>query len=155
MELAADRTLRILLQGRWSLSEPLPSTRAIEDGLASAPPPRAVTFDTARLVAWDSAALLVLERIGGLCRRHGVPLDLAGLPEGAHRLLALAEAVPEKRDARPPGTKPPWIARVGQGARTTWHGAAESTTFLGEMTLAFARLLRRRATFRLRDLALI
>jgi phospholipid/cholesterol/gamma-HCH transport system permease protein len=155
IDLAPDRTARIRLAGRWSLAERLPSTRDIEDRLAGSPPPRGVTFDTARLASWDSSALLVLERIGTLCRRRGVPVDLAGLPEGVHRLLALAEAVPEKRDARPSVTKPAWLARLGRRATAAWHAAAESMAFLGETTLAFARLVGRRATFRGRDLALV
>jgi phospholipid/cholesterol/gamma-HCH transport system permease protein len=155
VEVGTDRTLRIHLAGRWNLAEGLPSTRVVEKALEGSPPPRAVTFETANLVSWDSSALLVLERIGRLCRGRGLPVELAGLPEGAHRLLALADAVPEKRDARPPGTRPPWLARVGQTATAAWRGAREATAFLGETTLAFAPLLRGRATFRARDLGLV
>ena len=155
VEIGADGTLRIHLEGRWNLAEGLPSTRRLDEALRSSPPPRAVTFETAKLISWDSSALLVLERIGGLCRARGVPVELAGLPEGAHRLLALAEAVPEKRDARSPRTRPPWLARIGEAAGAAWRGARESITFLGETALAFARLFRGRAIFRTRDIALV
>ena len=155
VEICADRTLRIRLGGRWTLAEALPSTRLVEEALQGAPPPRAVTFETAELGSWDSSALLVLERIDGLCRGRGVPVEREGLPEGAQRLLALADAVPEKRDARPPDTRSPWLARVGQAATAAWRSARESIAFLGETTLAFARLVGGRATFRARDLALV
>ena len=155
VEVGTDGTLRVHLKGRWNLANGVPSTRVLDEALGGSPPPRAVRFDTARLLSWDSSALLVLERIGGLCRARGVPVELAGLPEGAHRLLALADAVPEKRDARPAGTRPPLLARVGEAARAAWGGGRESIAFLGETTLAFGRFLRGQATFRLRDLALV
>jgi phospholipid/cholesterol/gamma-HCH transport system permease protein len=155
VEVGTDGTLRVHLEGRWNLAGGLPSTRLLDQALRGSPPPRAVTFETAKLVSWDSSALLVLDRIEALCRGRGVPVELAGLPEGAHRLLALADAVPEKRDARPPGTRPPWLVRVGQAATAGGRGARESIAFLGDTTLAFARLLRGQATFRARDIALV
>src|SRR5437762_12375401 len=72
VEMGTDRTLRIHLQGRWDLAEGLPSTRFLEDALQGSPPPRAISFETAKLVSWDSSALLVLERIGVLCRGRDV-----------------------------------------------------------------------------------
>jgi len=155
VEVRTNAILRIHLGGTWNLAEGLPSTRVLEEALQGSPPPRLVTFETTKLVSWDSSALLVLERIGRLCRARGVPVELGGLPEGAHRLLALADAVPEKRDARPPGTRRSWLVRLGEAATVAWRGAGESTSFLGEAVLAFARLLRGQATFRLRDLALV
>lgn len=155
LELATDRTLRIRLGGRWTLADGIPSTRRIEDALTSSPPPRAVAFGAERLVAWDSSALVVLERIHEACRARGVPVAFDGLPDGARRLLALADAVPEKRDARAQATRTSWLARLGQVATSGWRSAQQSTEFLGDTTLVFARMLAGRATFRMRDLALI
>src|SRR5689334_15062524 len=155
VERAGDGTLTIRLEGTWSLADGLPSTRAVDEALSAPAPPRSVAFDAARLVAWDSSAVLVLERIIALCRRRGIAVDFAGLPDAAHRLISLAEAVPEKRDARPPGTKAPWLDRVGQAATSAWEGARDTIGFFGETTIAFAALFRGRATFRARDLALV
>lgn len=155
VEVQTDRSVRIHLGGTWSLAAGLPSTRLVEEAVGRSPAPPAVTFESGELGAWDSSALLVLERIARLCRSRGVPVRLDGLPPGVRRLLSLAEAVPEKRDARPPAVRPPWLARLGQAGISGWRGAREATAFLGETTLAFGRVVSRRATFRARDLALV
>jgi phospholipid/cholesterol/gamma-HCH transport system permease protein len=99
--------------------------------------------------------LLVFRRIDRVCRGLRVPVTLEGLPAGAQRLLTLADAVPEKTEAAVPATRPPWLARLGESVRAGWNGARESIAFLGETTLAFARVLTGRATFRARDLAIV
>jgi phospholipid/cholesterol/gamma-HCH transport system permease protein len=153
VELGADRILHVHLGGTWQLGDGLPSTLLVEEALRASHPPRAVRLEAARLVSWDSSLLLALRRIEGVCRSRGVPATLEGLPVGARRLLALADAVREK--PTPPATRPTWLARVGQSVTAGWNGARESIAFLGETTLAFVRVLTGQATFRARDLAII
>jgi phospholipid/cholesterol/gamma-HCH transport system permease protein len=155
VELGADRRLRVRLAGRWDLAGGLPSTRIVEQALRASHPPRAVTFETTRLASWDSSMLLVFRKIDRLCRGLRVPVTLEGLPAGAQRLLALADAVPEKSEAAVPATRPLWLARLGETVAAVWIGARESIGFFGETTLAFARVLTGRATFRARDLAIV
>jgi phospholipid/cholesterol/gamma-HCH transport system permease protein len=155
VELGADRTLCVRLAGRWDLGDGLPSTRLVEQALEASHPPRAVSFEAAGLVSWDSSVLLVLRRIGRLCRGLGVPVTLERLPVGARRLLALADVVPEQAGAPTPATRPPWLARVGEAVTAGWDGTRASIGFLGETTLAFARVLTGRAAFRARDLAMV
>lgn len=153
-ELGVDGTLRVHIGGRWELGEGLPSTRDVERALAAPEAPRAVRFETAELQSWDSSVLLVLRRIDRLCRDRRVAVALEGLPEGARRLLALADAVPPKGAASAPET-PPWLARLGETARAAWDGTRESIAFLGETAIAFARLATGRAALRARDVALV
>ena len=155
VELGADRTLCVRLAGRWELADGLPSTRLVEQALRASHRPRAVSFEAARLVSWDSSVLLVLRRIGRLCRGLGVPVTLERLPVGARRLLALADAVPEQKGAPTSRKRPPWLARFGNAAMAGLDGARESIGFLGETTLAFVRVLTGRAAFRARDLAIV
>jgi phospholipid/cholesterol/gamma-HCH transport system permease protein len=155
VELGADQTLRVHLGGRWELGAGLPSTRPVEEALRASRLPRALSFEAARLVSWDSSVLLVLRRIARLCGLLGVPVRLERLPLGARQLLALADAVPEQAGAPTPATHPPWLARVGETVTAGWNGSRESIAFLGETTLAVLRVLTGRAAFRLRDLAII
>ena len=155
VELGADRTLRVHVAGRWELGRGLPSTRLVEQALRASHPPLAVSFDAPGLISWDSSVLLVLRRIDRLCRALGVSFTHGQLPVGVRRLLELADAVPEQARAPMPGTHPPWLARVGETVTTGWNGARESIGFLGETTLAFARVLTGRSAFRLRDLAIV
>jgi phospholipid/cholesterol/gamma-HCH transport system permease protein len=154
VELGADQTLRVRVAGRWELGGGLPSSRVVEQALRASPPPRAVSLEAA-LVSWDSSVLLVLRRIERLCRALGVPVLLEGLPAGARRLLALADVVPEQAGAPTPAMRVSWLARFGERVIAVWNIARESIGFLGETTLAFARVFTGRATFRMRDLAII
>src|SRR5262245_62325360 len=106
-------TLVVRLAGHWSLRAGLPSTRAVEDALARGPKPAAVAFDATDLAGWDSAAVTIVERIARLCERGGVQVRSDALPDGLKRILALADAVPEKEGARAAGAEPPWLVRLG------------------------------------------
>src|SRR5262249_61628504 len=70
------------------------------------------------------------------------------------RLVALAEAVPERQTGRG-GAAPPWLARIGAAALATTTAVATGITFLGESLLALGALLRGRARFRTSDLFLV
>ena len=155
VELSPDRTLRVHLGGSWSLHDGLPSTRTVEDALRASRRPRAVIFDAAKLVSWDSSVLLVLRRIERLCRDVGVAFTLEGLPAGARRLLALANAGAETAGAAMAGTRPRWVTRLGQTVTAAWDGTRDSVAFVGETTVALARVLTGRAPFRARDLAMV
>ena len=150
-----DGTLVIRLAGHWSLRAGLPSTRSVEEALARAPKPAAVAFDAKDLAAWDSAAVTIVERIAQLCARAGVQVRRDELPEGLKRILALADAVPEKEGARAGAEHPSILARLGTWGLEAADGARVAVTFVGEATLSFGRFVRGRANFRGRDLALV
>jgi len=150
-----DGTLVIRLAGHWSLRAGLPSTRAVEDALARGPKPAAVAFDAKDLTAWDSAAVTIVDRIGRLCAGVGVHVRSDELPDGLKRILALADAVPEKEGARASDVEPPLLVRLGMWGLASADGARVAIAFVGEATLSFARLVRGQANFRRGDLALI
>ena len=81
-------------------------------------------------------------------------MDTAGLPSGLHRLLDLAEAVPEKKGARKESVATPFLQRVGNTAIGAGSSLAEMLAFLGDMTLTFFRLWRMKVRFRAVDLFL-
>ncbi|HXJ33471.1 MAG TPA: ABC transporter permease [Candidatus Eisenbacteria bacterium] len=150
-----DGTLVVRLAGHWNLRTGLPSTRPVEDALARGPRPAAVVFDAKNLAAWDSAAVTIVERISRLCAGVGVQVRRDALPDGLKRILALAEAVPEKEGARAADTAPSLLVRLGTWAIEASAGARVAVAFVGEATLSFGRLLRGQANFRWRDLALV
>jgi phospholipid/cholesterol/gamma-HCH transport system permease protein len=150
---ASDGSLRVQLSGDWELRGQVPSTSSVEQEI-SAHPPR-VTFDAAGLGKWDSSLLTSLVRILDACRAQQVRADRDGLPSGVQRLLALAEAVPEKKGARRDTTRAPLLARIGAEAVRLGKEAHRILDFLGHATLALGRLMRGRATFRWSDLMLI
>jgi phospholipid/cholesterol/gamma-HCH transport system permease protein len=151
---SADRLL-LALSGSWKLGEALPSTADIQKRLEASGGIEAIAFDTQKLAGWDSGLLTFLQRLRRLCEENRIRIESGGLPEGARQLLALAAAVPEKKDARRKDEKRPFLAQVGDETADFFASAGRLLAFIGETTLALGRLLRGRAYFRRTDLLLI
>ena len=151
----AEDTLLVALSGTWKLGEILPSEADIQKKLAAADGVDAIAFDTQNLADWDSALLTFLQRLRQFCTDKHIRIDSRGLPEGARRLLALAAAVPEKKDARKKDERQPFLAMVGNETVDFFASTGKLLAFIGEATLALGRLLRGRAFFRRSDLFLI
>jgi len=150
---AIDGSLRIRIAGDWQLRGHLPSTASVEREIVARP--SQVTFETDALGKWDSSLVTSLARILEACRAQRVTADRTGLPDGVRRLLALAEAVPEKKGARREEKGAAFLERIGTGALALADEARRFISFLGRATLAVGRLLGGHAAFRSSDLLLI
>ncbi len=151
----ADDALLIRLAGAWRLSGGLPDTALVERELAAAAAPREISFETSQLREWDSALITFLLQVTERSRGRGIDVDRSGLPAGAQRLLALAEAVPEKEDARATQADASLLERIGSRTISAGTSLTEMLTFLGDATLTFGRLLRGGVRFRRSDLLLL
>ena len=157
-ELAPDDrsgTLRLALSGSWRLRGPLPTADEVDRALAAHAAVRRVVVDGAGLTGWDSGLMTFLLKLDRLSAARQVVLDPGGLPEGALRLLRLATAVPEREGARQSAARPALLARIGQRTLAVGRGAGDALGFLGEVALAFGRLLGGRARFRPVDFLLL
>ena len=148
-------TLLVKLSGDWKITEPLPSTADVEKALESAKAIRRIAFDTKDLAGWDSGLLTFLIKIFEACSKAKIEVDKDGLPEGVRRLISLATAVPERKGARKEAKKEAFLSMVGGEAVAFYRSFLEILDFLGEASLAFARLLRGKAAFRRSDLWLL
>ena len=150
---SSDR-LVVVLRGDWTREQPYavgPVLRQLEESLEGM---GGIAFDTTALGRWDSMLVLLLRRIERLAEGHSLEIDRSGLPRGADRLLQLAGASAEHRDAGR-DTSPGGMLH-GLGVRF-YHALADAAAllrFVGEATLAFGRLLLGRARFSGRDLLL-
>jgi phospholipid/cholesterol/gamma-HCH transport system permease protein len=151
-ERGADSSLIVRLSGSWRMHHGLPSVGRVLHEIDRAAGLRRVSFDTSELVEWDSGLLTFVVRTTDLCRARGIELDMSGLPDGLIRLIELAEAVPEKKDARVKAKSAPFVQRVGSATLDYAQGTESFLTFLGSLTMAFWRMLRGRARFRRVDL---
>ncbi len=113
-----------------------------------------LAFDARQITAWDSGLVTFVLKVLGEMAAGGVAADRAGLPDGVRRLIAMAEAVPERQTGRT-GARLPWLARIGTDAIATARAMTVGLAFLGESLLAFGALARRRARFRISDLLLV
>jgi len=147
-------SLVIHLSGTWSIEHGLPPVPDLQKEIASTGEVKRVGFDTQEVNAWDSSILTFLTRVVDFCPRERLEIKKEGLPEGVIKLLALASAVPEKKDARKATERIPFFSRIG--GRTVEHvtDMGEMISFFGEAFLAFLKLFSGKAHFRRVDLVL-
>jgi phospholipid/cholesterol/gamma-HCH transport system permease protein len=148
-------TLHVRLAGSWCFADGLPSARDVQQQFAEAPHIAQVTFDTTALTAWDTGLLTFLIQCFDVCEQHGAEVDRSGLPQGVLRLLALAEAVPERQGVRRTPTRVAWLSRVGMRILSVAASSVAAMAFLGDTCLAFGQLLRGHMSFRRKDFGLI
>ncbi len=146
IERAEAGVLILRLSGSWRLADELPATEPILDEVATGRP-ASLRFETSGVTAWDTGLLTWLRGVLRGCAERQVETEREGLPEGVRRLIALSEAVPEKKDTGRGGARDPLLVRIGKATGELGSGARDFLVFLGEATLAFGRLLRGRATF--------
>jgi phospholipid/cholesterol/gamma-HCH transport system permease protein len=144
-------TLVVRVRGTWHLKHGMPSADALETQFATQEPPHKVSFDASALTHWDSSLVNFVTKLVELCHDHQVATDLVGLPPGLQRIVKLAETVPETRTRS--GAKPQdLVERLGLWWIRTKQAGNAYLIFLGDIALAFARLLRGTARFRKADL---
>jgi len=146
---ADDGAVRVRLSGTWTLAAGVPAlddvVAALERGATR------LVLEDGGLEGWDSSLVAYGHGAAAAASRRGVAVDAGSLPEGARRLLGLADAV--KPQPLPPAVEDDALtARVGRVALHVWGTAGDALTFLGETVLAFGSLLRGRARFRGVDL---
>jgi phospholipid/cholesterol/gamma-HCH transport system permease protein len=148
-------TLHLQIAGDWKIGMELPSPDKIKEEIDTGTKIQKVTFDTQRLLQWDSSLLTFLIKVREICEQKKMQLVSNGLPEGARRLLRLASVVPERKEARKELQRESFLSRLGGRAIDFSRSAAEMIAFVGDAALAFSKFLVGRATFRRTDLSLL
>jgi phospholipid/cholesterol/gamma-HCH transport system permease protein len=116
---------------------------------------RNLVFEARELAYWDSGLLTFLVNLGKFCSQRKITLNSDGLPQGAQRLLALASAVPEKKDARQAEAQMSFLTSLGDQTVNFFRSILEMLEFIGEASVAVLSLLRGKAQYRRSDLGLI
>ena len=155
MEQPSADTLKVMLSGQWKLGGELPKADQVRQRLQDRSGIRKVVFDTRQLAIWDTGLLTFMNNLRNFCSRQNISLNIDGLPEGARKLLELASAVPETKDARPAELRASFLVHLGEEAINFFQSAGEILAFIGDAGIAFSRLLRGKAQYRRADLGLI
>ncbi|MDZ7580734.1 MAG: ABC transporter permease [Deltaproteobacteria bacterium] len=155
LERSAEGTLTVVLTGSWKLGQDLPSADKVRDELEGTPGIGNIAFDTRGLTEWDSGLLIFLKHLSAFCAQQQIRVDDSGLPQGARKLLALAAAVPAKKDAHKVEGKVSFLTHVGNETVDFFRAAGEMLAFIGDTVIAFMNLLRGSAQYRKSDLWLI
>jgi phospholipid/cholesterol/gamma-HCH transport system permease protein len=155
MEQPTADTLKVILSGDWKLGGELPGADKVQQMLGGRPGVRNLVFDTRGLDHWDTGLLTFLVNVSTFCSQQQIRLNRDGLPPGARRLLELAAAVPEKKDARQAEERASFLTYLGNQTVDFFRSAGEMLEFLGDTVIAVQRLVRGKAQYRRSDLGLI
>lgn len=150
---ANDGVLTVHVGGDWRLGGRTAAADPILDQIRNRRP-AAIAFDTSKLGRWDTALLTRLVAIQAEAEATGVPLDDAGLPDGARRLLRLTRAVKAPEGARRDPMIHGLLARVGLATLRIRDAAADLVAFIGVCTQGLVRMARGRATYQREDVLL-
>jgi len=148
----SENSLLVKLAGDWTIGGDIPSVDEVNKEVDSGLPVQVLTFDSKDLGRWDSGLITFLLKVFDQCSQRQIEADRSGLPEGVRRLLNLATAVPEKKDARKVAVQEPILVQIGKASMDVARQVTALTAFLGEATLAFSRFLVGKAKFRRTDL---
>ncbi len=146
-----DGVLVVEVAGNWLDRTGLPDVSGITREL-TAGPAKAVEFDTSRLGGWDSALLVRILGLYEECVGKNIEFRTNTLPSGLAKLLALSQAVPEKKDAARRAEATSFLQRIGESGLDAWTGAKAILSFVGENVVALLRMVRGRAQFRWLDM---
>jgi phospholipid/cholesterol/gamma-HCH transport system permease protein len=142
--------LSVGLGGDWLQRSSFPDFSVIEKAI-NEKPAKALEFEAMGLGRWDSGLLVRILGLYELCVKGKVEFRVQTLPSGLAKLVALSQAVPERKDAARQSQKPPFLHRIGDSAIDVWNGGRGMVTFLGESVLALLKLVRGQAQFRWSD----
>ena len=150
-----EGSLAVALAGSWKLGQELPSADEVQHAIEGMPGIGSIAFDTRELADWDSGLLIFLKQVSEFSAQKKITIEESGLPQGARKLLALAAAVPAKKDARKAEGKVSFLAHVGNETVDFFRAAGDMLAFIGDTVIAFLNLLRGKAQYRKSDLWLI
>ena len=154
-----DGRLIVRPTGSWTLHAIFPPHLAVLDA-ARESALNQVAFDCGALQAWDCRFVVFVRELAQRCERGRIELDRAALPPGVVRLLALADAAPERTDDDASSSVDDCLAsreggflnEIGRQVVAFMRSAGELIEFTGAASVALVRLLRGKARFRHRDL---
>lgn len=150
-----DGMLWLSLSGSWKLDKDLPSADAVNRQLENSDGLHSINIDARQVDEWDSGLLVFLGRALEIATQRELELQTIGLPEGATKLLQLAVAVPEKKDARKGAKQKTFLVHLGDETVDFFQGCGDLLDFVGESTVAFIKFIRGKAQYRKSDLGLI
>jgi phospholipid/cholesterol/gamma-HCH transport system permease protein len=151
----ADDQLITNLAGDWRLELGTPQFAPLITAAlaADATPPtaaRTLAFDSSALGAWDSSLLIFVQQAQAFGAARDLAVSTAGLPTQVRQMIALADAVPERKLAPPPPA-PSRTAQIGLAGSAAYDFSVAAVTFLGEIAAATTRLVTRRVPMQWRQ----
>jgi phospholipid/cholesterol/gamma-HCH transport system permease protein len=145
-----DDNTSLLLYGDWLQGQSAGSFKQLRSELAHPSPARLIVDGTA-LGEWDSLLMSFLLQCHDYCLEEGISFDTRHIPDGVSRLLEVATAV---KPHRPPAVSgPSWLEALHplELLGSAVDDIRDSLAFIGEATIALARLIVGKANTRFTD----
>ncbi|WP_202796891.1 MlaE family ABC transporter permease [Pedosphaera parvula] len=157
MEFRSPETgkLQVVASGDWKSGEVFPDVGGVSNKLDVDESIRALSFDVSKVTSWSSGLIGLVMRCRELAMERKIAFDQSGLPQSVQRLIVLALAVPEKKDARSLQTRPGIFEKIGLGVLGLRRSGEETLKFIGDCTIAFLALAKRKARYRWTEVWLI
>ena len=148
---STPKTLRLKLSGDWRIAAGLPAAGEVAAQLAGHADLEQIAFDVSKTLQWDSGLVSFLLQLSRDCAGRNISFMPEGLPEGVQKLFSLISsaingAIKPRRMKREP-----FFEMVGSKVIRISKSLHELFAFLGEIVLAFGRLLVGKSRFRRDD----
>jgi len=147
LDYSIPKTLCIRLNGAWLITTGIPKVNTVIAQLTQAKDIQQLTFDTSGMDEWDSGLVAFLFHLIRKFDHRNIQVNFQGLPPGVQKLLTLALKINENipinkiEDAS-------FFTGVADKVLKLLDGMLALLNFLGEITVAFGRLIRGRVYFR-------
>ena len=142
----------VRVSGAWHLRRGMPLAASVESALTAGARPPQVSVDATGVTEWDSSLVSFIVGIDAICQARKFPFSREGLPPGLDRLIKLAEAVPENKEAILEDVGGPFVTRVGAAIIAYLSASGKFVEFIGMVALALASFVRGRSRYRRSDL---
>lgn len=143
-------TLHIALAGNWLLTGGLENPTAGIERVSNADI-RQLVLDGRDLGDWDSSLVSYLLPITAAARNRRIRIENRDIPEGAVRLIALAQAIPAHPKQSDSGGRADFTERIGNSTLSAYHQFMAFITFIGETLVSIGRWLSGKAVYRRAD----
>jgi phospholipid/cholesterol/gamma-HCH transport system permease protein len=149
LDLGSEGNATLILSGDWLRDQDCASFSLLQSELYGAV--HQLCVDNTDLGSWDSTLMAFLLQCHDYCQTEKIEFLTPDLPEGAKKLLQVATAV--KPHQRPEQGHSSWLQSINPAGLVAevWEYMRESLAFIGEITIAFTRLIMGKANTRMVD----
>jgi phospholipid/cholesterol/gamma-HCH transport system permease protein len=152
-QIQEDGSLVITFSGDWRIGTDQPCSETLKAWLESARP-GSIQLVGDHLGTWDSSLLTFLLRLFRLAEDLGITIHAEKMPQGVYGMIALSKAVPERQDAVRQEKPNDFLTLVGEHAIWVKDDFFRLADFVGEVCIAFGRLLIGKSRMRWSDVML-
>ena len=144
---SVPKILCIRLNGAWLITTGIPKVNEVITQVTQLKDIQQLTFDTSGIEKWDSGLVAFLFQLIRESGHKHLQVSLQGLPPGIQKLLALALKINEKVITEKAQDES-FFTRVADNVLKRWDGLLSLLNFLGQIAVAFGRLIMGRVYFR-------